>query len=380
MARTVSNEAVASPKRKRGLWYSLRNTSFGESRSYLFEYGLLLLLVASLLTVISTMIESFFRDVSAKSFPFLQVGDVYVFLLAALTVLLPLTVIIIQRTAEAERNNPLLKNNAVRKVFLGAFLAATSVLAVYYSIQFIGSILSFLSVGLVSRADFDWEETAYYLVGAVIFVFTAWTFGNDYRYLNKDSFAGLRHGYRYAIVLAALITGLLFLVFPFRDNRQVVIDRQIVGDLAALQTKVGEFYSSNSKLPISFNELDLTNDQKQRANTYVYTYEVKSDSTYELCANFYGSSTGDSTSGSLTTVQTNAMGSYGPGRNCYELTVESSDLTGAAEFTEQTSGPVGDVQGVETTADQSELTIESSDQAAGQSGSTGGASGDISDL
>src|SRR3989344_1534683 len=206
-----------SPKRKKGIWYDLKNTSFGESRSYLFEYGLLLLLTGGLLYILMAMIRSFYSVVSF-SLPFFYTQESDVLLLSALTVVLPLVIILIQRTSETELGNPSIKNLPWRKVFLGIFLGVVSIWAILSSILFINSILGYLSNGLLVSSDFDWKSSLTYLVSTVILTITAWSLGNDYRYVSRDQFAGLRHFYRYALVSAALVVGLLFLFFPFREN------------------------------------------------------------------------------------------------------------------------------------------------------------------
>ena len=338
-----------SPKRKKGIWYDLKNTSFGESRSYLFEYGLLLLLTGGLLYILMAMIRSFYSVVSF-SLPFFYTQESDVLLLSALTVVLPLVIILIQRTSETELGNPSIKNLPWRKVFLGIFLGVVSIWAILSSILFINSILGYLSNGLLVSSDFDWKSSLTYLVSTVILTTTAWSLGNDYRYVSRDQFAGLRHFYRYALVSAALVVGLLFLFFPFRENRTMVLDAQISTDLYVISSLVDSYYTNNSRLPASLSDLSLASQESQRASIYNYTYELKSDTSYALCADFSTSSGEYETSSGNGGVPN--VYSHTAGINCFDFNISNQDASSPA--VEGTSVDTSQTEDMQVPAEQAD--------------------------
>ncbi len=313
-----SNKRTSKKKQKNSLWHQLKNTSFGESRSYLFEYGLLLLLTGGLIYIVLSMIRSFYiTEIANIPYFFFQNTDIL--LLSALTVILPLVIILIQRTSEAEASNPLLKNLNARKVFLGLFLAVISIWALASSILFVNSLFAYLSNGLLSAADFDWETTLTYFVSASILIATAWTFGNDYRYVSKDQFARSRHFYRYGLVIVTLLVTVLFLIFPFRENRSAYIDEQIVQDLYSISALVDSYNTQNGRLPGNLSDLGLSGEQIKRASMYGYLYEIKSDTMFSVCANFKTSSS-EEISG-VYDLSAPSLYNHGSGLQCFDFPV-----------------------------------------------------------
>jgi len=338
-------------KKSKNLLFSLKNTSFGESRSYLFEYGLQLLFVTGLLAVVISMFNSLFDESILSVFSWIHSGDMYVWLISAFTVLLPLTVILIQRTAESERRSPAVKNLAWRKISLGIFLTGISIWAVLSSVLFIDSILAFLSVGYITQAQFDWQATTVYLFTSLALLTTAWAYGNDYRVVTTDVFARFRHQYRYSLIAGSLIVALLFVVFPFSESRQVMVDRVIAADLSTIKAEVDNFVTARGYMPEALSDLNLTTEQAQRSNSYVYTYERLNESGYQLCANFSTNSrtADDKMAGyipSLETVDSTVINEWqhSSGRDCFQLSVSG--------VVPQTSTDTSEVQGAEVTIDQ----------------------------
>lgn len=340
MATTVhKNTNAVTRDKKKGLFWGLKNTSFGESRSYIFEYGLLLLLTGGLISVVLGMIQTFYGTVSV-SVPIIATQVTDVLLLSALTVLLPLVIILIQRTAETEAAHPSVKNHTWRKIFLGLFLAVVSVAAVYASILFINSILFYLSNGLLVSSDFNWESTLSYFTVAAFLVATAWVFGNDYRYVSNDHFANLRHYYRYGLVSIAVVVGLLFLFFPFRENRTAILDEQIVNDLYSINSQISSYQQTNGVLPGGLSDLSLTSDELQRSDLYNYSYALKSDTAYTICASFHGSASG--LSASVPAAPTSSdFSAHTSGKNCFDIdTANSSETLGVSDTSDYETAPV----------------------------------------
>ncbi len=337
-------------KKSKNFLFSLKNTSFGESRSYIFEYGLQLLFVTGLLAVVMSMFNSLFDESILSVLSWLHSGDMYVWLISAFTVLLPLTVILIQRTAESEARNPAVKNLAWRKISLGIFLTGISVWAVLSSVLFIDSVLAFLSIGYLTQAVFDWQATTAYLFASLALLTTAWAYGNDYRVVASDIFARFRHQYRYGLITGSLIVALLFVLFPFSESRQVMVDRVIASDLSVIKAEVNNFVTARGYMPEALSDLNLSSEQAQRSNSYIYTYERLSDSGYQLCANFSTTSrTGDDKmSGYIPSLVTESSNinewQHSSGRDCFQLTVTA--------VVAQPSADTSEVQGAEVTIDQ----------------------------
>lgn len=342
MAISENTRTTEHTKNKKGVWYGLKNTSFGESRFYLFEYGLLLALTGGLLYIVISMIQAFYST-SYFMLPYFAHLDADILMLSALTVVLPLVIILIQRTAEVERHSSSVKNLPWRKTLLGVFLAVVSLWALVSSILFINSILVYLSNGMLTSTDFEWQVTLTYLVATILLALTAWTFGNDYRHVAHDHFAALRHFYRYGLVIIAVAVGLLFLFFPFRENRTAYLDQQIVNDLHDLSAEVEDYRAENRRLPGGLADLSLSEEQTERAALYNYTYELKTDASYSLCGNFTLPEDGGDTPVSSVDQQV-----YSPidGISCFDFTQGSSSaaetVPDSVEAGENSAASTGD--------------------------------------
>ena len=89
------------------------------------------------------------------------------------------------------------------------------------------------------------------------------------------------------VVLGSIIWGLTVLGSP-RNQRLYRYDEQKVSDLQSLNGSVTNYYSLNGKLPETLKEVDqgyyssLTDQQTGEP----YEYKKKTDTTYELCAEF----------------------------------------------------------------------------------------------
>lgn len=277
-----------APKKKLGVVGRIKNKSWGQSRSYLFEYGFMLLLVG----ILNVLLISMFRAiVDASNAGIEAIAGSYgqsVIVLSAFLVVLPLLVLLIQRTALSQRVNPAIKNTGWRKAFLGIFLATTSVAALIMSVIFVNSLVSPLANLNLGTSQFDWRASLSGFFSAALLVLTTLVFAGDYRYLKNDPTARWRHVYRYTVVIAALIIAVVFIAWPMCEQRKAQVDEAIVGDISTMQAMVLEYEQKNAQLPETIGDLKLEGLAANRAEKYGYTYERsgESKSKYTLCAVF----------------------------------------------------------------------------------------------
>mgnify|MGYP001579580366 CR=1 FL=1 len=135
------------------------------------------------------------------------------------------------------------------------------------------------------------------------------------------------------IVVGTIILGFVFVGSPAKQ-RQIRIDDQRVTDLSMLQSGVVDFYARKQVLPA--NQSELSNPLNyftvpmDPVTGSVYEYTVKSQYTFELCADFATESTGLSDAGSAS-VSSKPYGEYdsysqnwehAAGRTCFERTID----------------------------------------------------------
>ncbi len=276
-------------KSKNSFIYKLKNTSFGQSNFYIFEYALMLGSLSLLLGVILNMIKSFCGlEINIWSF-YNHNFDTEATLLGLFAVSLPIFVIFLQRTAEAEHNNPFLLKNFFRKALLGAFLGVLTIVSIFNAVALLNSLLNFFSIDILSGNGNDYKESIYYLLSAILLTFTAWAFTDSYS-TKKTRRSLVMHNYLHVLLIASLVTALAFIIFPFSQSRLTKIDMYVSEDLTNISSKINDYYIKNQKMPEGLNSVDLTTGQNLRANNYKYSYELKSGTAYRLCADFLAKS------------------------------------------------------------------------------------------
>jgi hypothetical protein len=216
-----------------------KNYSFGESRAYLFEYGLLLLVLGALLASLISMVESIVPYLGSQDSERLFGGleyDMSLLTLSAVIVLLPLSVILIQRTAETERTNPFIKNSSWRKAFLGIFLVSIVLPAIVLTIEVVNELVTYVAD---ADAAFDWRAVLSGGLAVSILAITGLVFSQDYRYVPVNRYARLQHLYRYGLLAGALIAVLLFILMPLNEQADQRNDRPGFGSHLDPNTKCG---------------------------------------------------------------------------------------------------------------------------------------------
>lgn len=319
-----------------------------ESRAYLAEYAVLLIITISLLWLASALFSGVL-DYLGKSRPAYSPyvgGFAYtasLAMLAGVAVLVPVFMFLTKRTKGSEALNPDLKNLGWRKAFLGLFLVHVSLVSLGYAVALMYHIFSWLaSRGLGTAGDVVvWKSLLKHGFVVGLFVFTSWLYARDYR-TTSNPHNRLVRLHRYGLVCITIILSVVFIFTVLREQRGAFIDSTITSDLRTVASKVRNYESRNNRLPRSIDDLELNKELKAHAKTYKYEYRSRSGG-YELCAVFRTdtkdkkSSSDDnplerfSSGGSsydyddlYRTNESDDPGNHGKGRQCFNYTSYSS--------------------------------------------------------
>ena len=241
----------------------------GQSRAYLVEYALILIMTGTVLGVITTMLSTILRYTdSGRGHSFFDdyAYKVSVGLIAALVVAVPVLVLLTKRVSKSESLTSSLKNMGWRKGFLGTFLLIVSLYAIGYATAFAYDLVSyFASFGLGGDAkSFPWRGLLENGLTALLFGSTAWLYSYDYRdQPGERSVIGKAH--HYGLIALALLLTLIYFGTAFRQQRGEFIDAAIVDDIQSIQSQVSSYESKNGHLPDSLDQLELKDQQKSRA-------------------------------------------------------------------------------------------------------------------
>lgn len=336
---------TSSSAGKKTFLSKIRNVSFGRSRAYLFEYGLLLILTVALINILGMM----FQEVIGKQASFIQ-DSLYLFmpygftdvtfeLFAAFLIVFPAVIILIQRTASAERHDPNIKNIGWRKGLLNLFLAISALWAVVSLVSVLAGALEYVSLASLTDITYDWREALENIFKATLLLLAVWAFSSDYRNVIGEKTAKVMHLYRYTILLSGLILAILFVIFPFMDNRKEIVDQKISNDLFSIEGSISSKYYVDYNLPSDLDDLDLNDEQKDRAKEHNYKYEKVSENAYKLCATFLGDSKGygnDNGYGADLAIYPPISGEddyfdHGKGEKCFEKSVDDYGIYSGAE-------------------------------------------------
>ena len=124
-----------------------------------------------------------------------------------------------------------------------------------------------------------------------------------------------------AVVIAAVVGGLLLLGSPTKERLQR-LDNRRVNDLKLISKAVDAYWTQYKRLPVTLDELsqqpvptlnfcDL--NFRDPTTGQLYEYRTLGDSTYELCATFQRNSAQESPG------QNRDFWSHGAGRQCFEI-------------------------------------------------------------
>lgn len=261
---------------------------FGETKAYLAEYAVQLVLLTTLLGLASIFFGAIIDPASEASKWFsswqyqASIGQ-----LAAVVALVPLLVVIARRTAGTEADAPLVRESNWRKAFLGIFLIVLGLTAVGYTVQFVYVLLSMalnagLAVDTVENPGITLAKAGF---SAVLFGVSALLYAKDYRRSSSRATV-LQTVHRYGLIVFTVILAVVFAAIPLQRQRGAYVDSLKVGDLSSIQSAVTTYSTKNRKLPERLDDLDLSKEVKTRSASLGYQYKKGTGSEYELCADF----------------------------------------------------------------------------------------------
>lgn len=336
----MSDDKVVSlsSKSKKTGFSKIRNISFGRSRAYLFEYGLLLVLTIALINILAMMLQ----EVIGKQASFIQNSLYFIFpvgftditfeLFAAFLVVFPAVIILIQRTAAAERLDSSIKNISWRKGLLSVFLGVSALWAIVGLISVIAGAVEYVSLMSLTDVTYDWREAVENIFKAVLLLLAVWAFSSDYRSVKGEKTPNVMHLYRYTVVGSGVVLFVVFAIFPLLDNRKEFVDNRISEDLYAIQGQVSNEYYMNYSLPESIDNLQLNESQKERVSEHNYKYEKVSETDYKICATFLAKSDGSSKFGgpeiAIYPPISGDFYSHEKGEKCFDLSVQDYGMFG----------------------------------------------------
>lgn len=123
------------------------------------------------------------------------------------------------------------------------------------------------------------------------------------------------------------------------DNRKEIVDQKISNDLFSIEGSISSKYYVDYNLPSDLDDLDLNDEQKDRAKEHNYKYEKVSENAYKLCATFLGDSKGygnDNGYGADLAIYPPISGEddyfdHGKGEKCFEKSVDDYGIYSGAE-------------------------------------------------
>lgn len=262
----------------------------GETRAYLAEYAVQLILLGTLIALVNTFFSGIINSFGEQgegswlsSWQYkLSLGQ-----LAAVVAIVPLLALLTRRTSGTEDEAPVVKESSWRKAFLGVFLISVGLTAVGYTIGFVYVLISLaanagLAVDAVKSPLITLVTTAF---GAILFGVSALLYARDYR---PNGGALLwRRLHRYGLVALAVVLAVVFMAIPLQKQRGSYVDSLIVGDLQTIRSKISSYSIQKRELPKSLSDVELTDETKKRVSSLKYEYKpASSGGSYELCATF----------------------------------------------------------------------------------------------
>jgi hypothetical protein len=318
-----------------GFLAKIKNISFGSSKSYLFEYGLLLSLIVVVLNIVKMMYEDLINKAPEVSLGgpmtmYMPYGftDVTNGLLATGIVILPILVILIQRTAQAERSNPQLLNGGWRTGLKNIFLFLVSLWGIVFFVMALSTLLNYFSVGTATDVSLDWRDLTGNLLASILAICTVWAFSNETRSSNTAKRFNIVHVYRYGIVLVSVALIILFAIFSYWGKRGEAVDNLISTDLYSIDSKINNKANDTKEVPTKLDDIELSKEEKKRATKYNYKYEKLSDAKYKICANFSTDSKANASGGGFAFpmyYSENDFYNHGVGEKCFEKEIYMYD-------------------------------------------------------
>lgn len=308
--------------------HGLAKRWFGETKAYLAEYAVQLILLVTVLGLASTFFGAIVDPEAAggswtSSWQYqLSIGQ-----LAAVVAVVPLLVLIARRTAGTEADAPLVRESSWRKAFLGVFLIAVGLAAVGYAIQFVYVLLSMLlnaglAVGVIENPGIALLKAGF---SALLFGISALLYAKDYRQQSSRATI-LQAVHRYGLIVFTVVLAIVFAAIPLQKQRGAYVDSLKVNDMRQLERAVSTYSSKNRKLPEKLDDLELSKEVKARSASLAYQYKKGTGNKYQLCAYFAtdASDKKDTTTSRIPSISSLSGAEY---NSSYDYPVEDESVT-----------------------------------------------------
>lgn len=260
--------------------------------------------VAALLNLTFSIINYFAPDQLAGYF---YAGSI-AWPISMLVILVPILYICEWFIIKDIRTTPEKKDLWMRRwrIYLTLFLAGATI-----AVDLIALINVYLSGEIAAR--FVWKVLAVLLVSGTVFKYYFFSINEKSKwapFIRKfNVWTGI------VLVLAAIITGFIVVGSPTKQ-RNLRFDNQRVSDLQNIQWQVVNYWQQKEKLPATLADMNNAISgnviPKDPENKSVYGYTIKSDKSFELCADF-----------ALKMEDGSGKGAYGYGRGGYDTAVSS---------------------------------------------------------
>lgn len=245
---------------------------------YLLLIAMLYVSVISFIAIIFQYINVLLPDPLNQYLP--GIYDAIRFSSSALIVAFPVYLLMSWLMEKEYKAVPETKNLKTRKwlAYLTLFIAAITII-----IDLVQLVHNFYGGELTT--SFVLKVVTVLLVAASVFAYHLWDLQKGISYKMKKGIASIVS----AIILISLIAGFFIAGSP-AHQRDVRFDQQRLSDLQGIQYQVTDFWQRKNKLPTNLTELeDSLNGYRpptDPATGKPYTYEVKSDLSFTLCADF----------------------------------------------------------------------------------------------
>jgi type II secretory pathway pseudopilin PulG len=263
---------------------------FHRTSIYGFELFTALFGLATTLIVIDYGIFALFNYLRSMTNANFYVGELTVWVVAAMIVWLPVTIAFYLRSRSEYERNPLHGGATLHKVLV----------SIYYVLVLFGAIgLAFAAIYALIHLTVTPDESvpdallrvvAPAVLGAILHVGMMFAYPKSGRPTRKNFVTVFG-------VIAVLIAALLLIVSAgyIRASKQ---DETTVIDLGALQASISSYASEHQALP---EKIDAVKDLSRDAQTRIdrYTYSVAGKEQYTLCANFMTDTTSRPSNGEV---------------------------------------------------------------------------------
>ncbi|MEK9157439.1 MAG: DUF5671 domain-containing protein [Patescibacteria group bacterium] len=299
-------------------------------RSTAKDVFLHLLSVGTLYVAVISLIALFFQYINVKfpdalDFYYLGSLDVIRQSMASLFIVWPVYILVTSLIYKDLVGAPGKHETGIRKWLLYLTLFVTSITII---VDLVTLVNYFLNGEITTR--FLFKVLTVLVAAGSVFAYYLWDLRRDPSEKTKIS-RNTAWGAS-VIVLGSILLGFLFVGSP-AQQRLIRLDDQRTNDLSMIQNSVTNYYVEKGMLPTNLEDLKggFTNftAPTDPITSESYTYTVKSEVTYEVCATFAADSINTP---DRSYYYYNEDWSHGIGNTCFERTVDPDMIDGEGEI------------------------------------------------